>query len=36
MNEKGKETEFQERAERIRDEMRQKKPILARLFEPAD
>lgn len=36
MNEKGKETEFQKRAERIRDEMRQKTPTLARLFEPAD
>lgn len=35
MNEKGKEAEFQKRAEQIRDEMRQKTPTIAKLFEPA-
>jgi hypothetical protein len=34
--EKGKEAEFQKNAEQIRDEMKQKTPILAKLFEPAD
>jgi hypothetical protein len=34
--EKGKEAEFQKNAEQIRDEMKQKTPTLARLFEPAD
>jgi len=36
MNEKGKEAEFQKKAEQIRDEMKQKTPTLAKLFEPAD
>jgi hypothetical protein len=36
MNEKGKETEFQKRAQQIRDEMKQKTPTLAKLFELAD
>jgi hypothetical protein len=34
--EKGKEAEFQKNAEQIRDEMKQKTPTLAKLFEPAD
>src|SRR5260370_3245 len=33
--EKGKEAEFQKNAEQIRDEMKQKTPTLAKLFEPA-
>jgi iron complex outermembrane receptor protein len=33
--EKGKEAEFQKNAERIRDEMKQQIPTLAKLFEPA-
>ncbi len=33
---KGKEAEFQKNAEQIRDEMKQKTPTLAKLFEPAD
>jgi hypothetical protein len=36
MYEKGKEAEFQKKAEQVRDEMRQKTPTLAKLFEPAD
>jgi hypothetical protein len=36
MNEKGKEAEFQKNAEQIRDEMKQKTPTLAKLFEPAN
>jgi hypothetical protein len=36
MYEKGKEAEFQKNAEQIRDEMKQKTPTLAKLFEPAD
>jgi hypothetical protein len=35
MNEKGKEAEFQKKAEQIRDEMKQKTPTIAKLFEPA-
>jgi hypothetical protein len=35
MYEKGKEAEFQKNAEQIRDEMKQKTPTLARLFESA-
>lgn len=34
--EKGKEAEFQKNAEQIRDEMKQKTPALAKLFEPAE
>ncbi len=34
MYEKGKEAEFQKRAEQVRDEMRQKTPTIAKLFEP--
>jgi iron complex outermembrane receptor protein len=34
--EKGKEAEFQKNAERIRDEMKQQTPTLAKLFEPVD
>ncbi len=33
--EKGKEAEFQKKAEQIRDEMKEKTPTLAKLFEPA-
>jgi hypothetical protein len=33
--EKGKEAEFQKSAEQIRDEMKQKTPTIAKLFEPA-
>jgi hypothetical protein len=33
---KGKEPEFQKNAEQIRDEMKQKTPALAKLFEPAE
>jgi hypothetical protein len=36
MNEKGKEAEFQKKAEEIRDEMKQKTPTIGKLFEPAD
>jgi hypothetical protein len=36
MNEKGKEAEFQKKAEQIRDEMKQKTPTLEKLFEPAN
>lgn len=36
MYEKGKEAEFQKKAEQVRDEMKQKTPTLAKLFEPAD
>ena len=36
MYEKGKEAEFQKNAEQVRDEMKQKTPTLAKLFEPAD
>lgn len=36
MYEKGKEAEFQTKAEGIRDEMKQKTPTIAKLFEPAD
>jgi hypothetical protein len=36
MYEKGKEAEFQKKAEQIRDEMKQKTPAIAKLFEPAD
>ncbi len=32
--EKGKEAEFQKNAEQIRDEMKQKTPTIAKLFEP--
>ena len=34
--EKGKEAEFQKNAEQIRDEMKQKTPTLAKLFETAE
>src|SRR5216683_1687890 len=34
--EKGKEAEFQKNAEQIRDEMKQKTPTLAKLFESAN
>jgi hypothetical protein len=34
--EKGKEAEFQKKAEQIRDEMKEKTPTRARLFEPAE
>jgi hypothetical protein len=36
MYEKGKEAELQTRAEQIRDEMKQKTPTIAKLFEPAN
>jgi hypothetical protein len=36
MYEKGKEAEFQQKAEQVRDEMKQKTPTIAKLFEPAD
>lgn len=36
MYEKGKEAEFQKKAEQVRDEMKQKTPAIAKLFEPAD
>ncbi len=36
MYEKGKEAEYQKNAEQIRDEMKQKTPTLAKLFEPAN
>jgi hypothetical protein len=35
MYEKGKEPEFQKKAEQIRDEMKQKTPTIAKLFETA-
>jgi hypothetical protein len=35
MNEKGKEAEFKKKAEEIRDEMKQKTPTIAKLFEAA-
>jgi len=34
--EKGKEAEFQKKAERVRDEMKEKTSTLAKLFEPAE
>jgi hypothetical protein len=34
--EKGKEAEFQKKAEQVRDEMKEKTPTLARLFEAAE
>ena len=34
INEKGKEAEFKKKAEQIRDEMKDKTPTLAKLFEP--
>ena len=36
MYEKGKEVQFQKTAEQVRDEMKQKTPTLAKLFEPAN
>jgi len=36
MYEKGKEAEFQKKAEQVREEMKQKTPTIAKLFEPAD
>jgi len=36
MNEKGKEAEFQKKAEQIRDEMKQQTPTIKKLFEPAE
>jgi hypothetical protein len=36
MNEKGKEAEFQKKAEQIRDEMKQQTPTIEKLFEPAE
>jgi hypothetical protein len=36
MYEKGKEAEFQKKAERIRDEMKLKTPTIAKLFESAE
>jgi len=36
MYEKGKEAGFQKKAEPVRDEMKQKTPTIAKLFEPAD
>src|SRR6266852_2452621 len=33
---KGKEAEFQKKAEQVRDEMKQKTPTLGKLFEPAN
>src|SRR5580704_10245023 len=36
MNEKGKEQEFLKKATEIRDEMRDKTPTIAKLFEPAE
>jgi hypothetical protein len=36
MYEKGKEAEFQKKAEQVRDEMKQKTPTIAKLFETAD
>ena len=34
--EKGKKAEFQKKAEQVRDEMKEKTPTLAKLFEPAE
>src|SRR5690349_17499644 len=34
--EKGKEAEFQKKAEQIRDEMKEKTPTLTKLFQPAE
>jgi hypothetical protein len=34
--EKGKEAEYQKKAEQVRDEMKQKTPTIAKLFETAD
>lgn len=34
--EKGKEVEFQKKAEQVRDEMKEKTPTLAKLFEPVE
>jgi hypothetical protein len=36
MNEKGKDAEFQKKAEQIRDEMKAQTPTLAKLFEPME
>jgi len=36
MNEKGKDQEFLKKATEIRDEMKEKTPALAKLFEPAE
>jgi iron complex outermembrane receptor protein len=36
MNEKGKEAEFQKKAEQIRDEMKQQTPTIEKLFEPTE
>jgi hypothetical protein len=36
MNEKGKEAEFQKKAEQVRDEMKQQTPAIEKLFEPAE
>jgi len=36
MNEKGKEAEFQKKAEQIRDEMKQQTPTIEKLFDPAE
>ena len=36
MYEKGKEAEFRKKAEQVRDEMKQKTPTIAKLFEPTD
>jgi hypothetical protein len=36
MYEKGKEAEFQQKAEQVRDEIKQKTPTIAKLFERAD
>jgi hypothetical protein len=36
MYEKGKEAELQKKAEQVRDEMKQKTPTIAKLFEPTD
>lgn len=36
MNEKGKEADFQKKATEIRDEMKDKTPTIAKLFEPTE
>jgi hypothetical protein len=36
MNEKGKDAEFQKKAEQIRDEMKQQTPTIEKLFEPTE
>jgi hypothetical protein len=36
MNEKGKEQEFLKKATEVRDEMKDKTPTIAKLFEPAE